>query len=231
MTTTTTVRPAATVATLAELAALVAAAVEDPSEGWEDWEPPTDDAGQPMVADAVEEADRAEAEKMAEWMAGVQRRRAVIGAPIQEKIDELEARLEALRNRATEIDAPLRRRAEYLEGWLAAYVLRERDRTKGRPRPTKSVKLAYATLSTAERGGAWKVDPEAALPWLLAYAPDLVETEPKVRLADAKRSSGWIVDEASGAVVTPDGEPVPGFRVEPKVLTATVKLVDDGVAS
>lgn len=196
--------------------------LEEPPEGWEDWEPPAEDDTEFL---AVQDADRTQAEHMAEWLAGVERRRGEIGRVHQATIDALENRLHALRDRAVEIDVPLARKSDYLKGWLGAYALRERARTGGK---VKSVKLLYATVGTGERGGGWTVDDAEALPWLMAEHPDLVETINRVKLADAKRVPGWSVDKDTGLVVTPEGEAVPGIHVTPKTVTATVTLIDTG---
>ena len=182
------------------------------------WEVPDEET----AAREQETADLAWATERSRWLANAQKAREELSRIHQAEIDRLEVQLTLLRERATEIEAPLTRKITYLEGALKAYALRERDRTHGR---TKSVKLMYATVSTSEKGGGWEVDQDIAVEWAKAHRPDLVETVDKFLLAKAKAVPGWTA-EGSVVVDAESGEQIPGLHVLPKQITASVKLAD-----
>ena len=182
------------------------------------WEVPDEET----AALEQETADLAWATERSRWLANAHRQRTELSRIHQAEIDRLELQLAVLRERATEIEAPLARKITYLEGALKAYALRERERTNGR---SKSQKLMYATVSTSEKSGGWEVDPEVAVEWAKAHRPDLVETTDKFLLAKAKAVPGWTA-EGSVVVDAETGEAIPGIHVLPKQVTASVRLAD-----
>lgn len=145
----------------------------------------------------------------------------------------VEAEVDRLNQWAVTADAPLARDASFFEGVLSLYALQVRaDSPKDkRGEPTvKSITTPYGVVQTRESGGGWKATDEA-LEWARKAHPELVETIPateRFKVAAAKVA----LDVTPVGVVDPDtGDLVPGITVEPKVVKATVKLLDDGAGA
>lgn len=176
----------------------------------ESWDIPDDWTAEGQA----EVADLATATELSRKLRAVRRRRAVLDAQAEAEIDRLQ-------RRAVEIAAPLARREEWLVAQLEAYALHRRMHFG-----EKTTRLLYAEVKTTEAGGGWTADADA-VDWARWHAPELLKTNPKFDLADAKRRPGWKVD-GDRVLDTTTGEFVPGITVAPKRINATVKALLDG---
>ena len=179
----------------------------DDPESWdvpEDW---TEDA-------AVEVADLAMATELSRKLRGVDRWLAELDA-------RAEAELDRLQRRAVEVSARARRRRAWIVAQLEAYALDRRHRYG-----EKTTELMYAVVKTTECGGGWTAD-EDAIDWARFNAPELLATNPKLKIADAKNRPGWKVD-GDRVLDVETGEFIPGITVAPKGVNVTVKVLPDG---
>lgn len=106
--------------------------------------------------------------------------------------------------------------AAYFRGLLADYARRQRE--EGR----KSIVLPYGKVSTRPAGGTIAAtDNPAFIAWAeQAGRDDLIHYSAKPNLAAIKAAGLIHTDE--GAVLTPQGEFVPGLRVVPESVSVTV---------
>ena len=168
------------------------------------------------TTDEDREAFKVDALAKAVWAArklrDVQLRRREIAAVVDAEVERAQA-WGAVR------DETLARDAAFFERLLTDYALWVREQSGGRQ---KSVSTPYATVRTTTAGGGWEVDPDAVLSWAEKAHPELVKTETKFRISDAKRAltatdDGQVIDPATSEVV-------PGIRVKPSALTAKVTV-------
>lgn len=119
------------------------------------------------------------------------------------------------------VNSTANRQAEFFEGLLMEWHAAE----LGRDPKRKTIHLPAGTLKARARQNSWEIDDEAALlAFLQANAPELVRTKHEVAKGDMKkRYSG----NAAGHVITPDGEVVPGVRIEPGGVSFSVVVAED----
>jgi len=141
----------------------------------------------------------------------VEVQRAKIRATAQAEIDRIQLWAAAQ-------DDALARDAHWFEGLLTDYALRLRADTGGR---TKSVSTPYGVVKTRESTVTWDIDQDTVLAWAKTGRPELVKVVESLRLSDAKKA----LKVADGLVIDPaTGEAVPGVRILPGGLTASVTV-------
>lgn len=172
----------------------------------DEWEAPADDEGR--------ERFRIRNDRMCAWgvrkLAEALRRQAQVKAVRDAEVARVDAWAKA---ESGKFD----RDVAYFTAILSEYALDVRD-----VEDRKSVSTPYGVVQTREGGGGWEVSDEAALiAWAKASRPDLVKVTESFSLADAKRT----LEAADGGVVVPTtGETVPGLKVRPTTVTASVKV-------
>ena len=117
--------------------------------------------------------------------------------------------------------ASAREQVAQLEARLSEYALDVRDAYD-----RKSVSFPHGKVQTRESGGSWEVvDAAAVLEWAEANRPELVQVRKSFTVAEAKRpTSGLVATEFGEVMVAATSEPIPGIKVSPKVVTATVTV-------
>ena len=135
---------------------------------------------------------------------------AVLEAARAEAAEWLEAETSSAREQAAQLEARLRE-----------WGLDVRD-AYGR----KSVTFPHGKVATRESGGSWEVVDEAALmEWAQATHPELVVVKTTFRREDAKRGASGLVATEDGEVMdAATSELVPGIKVSPRVVTASVTV-------
>jgi len=145
----------------------------------------------------------------------IRRQQQSIDATRQQEVD----RIDEWHRSAT---APLEQSATYFESILSHYALLCReDPDDGR----KSISLPYGKVSTRNASPKWTVDAEEFLPWATVNRPHLVRTKIEPSMSAIKEDfPGFPVIDGESALITEDGEVVPGIVIfTPEEASVTIK--------